>query len=482
VTASTKVSLYDRKTDKVQRAYSRFQDNAYSAHFRNDGKLIVAGDKTGAVKVFDVQSKAMLRQMRSHQGAVTQTQWSADGLHMLSGGDDKSVRCWDLGTQEEVWKNTNAHDDYVRALCSNPSVPQVWATGGYDHAVKLWDRRQSGSGSVLPPMLHDKPVENMIMTRSGTMLMAAVGNEVKVWDLIAGGKLLHTFSNHQKNISGLCLESGGARMMSCGLDGLVKVYSLRSMQVCHGLRVGAPLMSIALSPDSRKLAMGCVDGTLIVRTRAADARGAPSLDMDASSASVGAAAAVSSGTSITAQDKKFYKGAGSAVSRTADRMIDTERNERLRPYDVHLKDFNYQKALDKALHTHNPLVVVTVLEELCHRSGLTTALQGRDERTLEPLLSFAARYVAHPRYTNLVQAVTHRLVDLYAGVLGHSDSIDELFLKLFRQVRAEMSMQRKMMKVKGTLDGIISTSHLVQDGALGKRPREEVDGDRVVSE
>ena len=55
VTASTKVSLYDCASDKVLRSYTRFQDDAFSGRFRKDGKLIVAGDKSGCVKVFDVQ-------------------------------------------------------------------------------------------------------------------------------------------------------------------------------------------------------------------------------------------------------------------------------------------------------------------------------------------------------------------------------------------------------------------------------------------
>jgi UTP15 C terminal len=64
-----------------------------------------------------------------------------------------------------------------------------------------------------------------------------------------------------------------------------------------------------------------------------------------------------------------------------------------------------------------------------------------DESTLEPLLSFAARYVSHPRYASLIVAVTHKVLDLYASVLGQSDSIDELFLKLHRQVSQEKPAQ-----------------------------------------
>ena len=87
--------------------------------------------------------------------------------------------------------------------------------------------------------------------------------------------------------------------------------------------------------------------------------------------------------------------------KTDDEMIESERRIRLKPYEKQLKKFNYQKALDSALRTHNPLVVVTVLEELLRRSGLTIALSDRDETTLEPLLSFTARYVSHPRYAKL---------------------------------------------------------------------------------
>jgi U3 small nucleolar RNA-associated protein 15 len=452
VTNSTKVSLYNRKDDQVVRSYSRFQDDAYSGRFRKDGKLIIAGDKQGSVKVFDVESKAMLRQLRQHTGAVQTTIWSADGQRMISGGDDKSVKCWDLGTQELIWSDTTSHSDYVRCSCENPSMPHVFASGSYDHSVKLWDSRQK---TAVQTMSHPGPIESVVMTASGSILVAACGNKVKLWDLIGGGKLLHTFSNHQKNVSDVALESGGSRLLSVGLDGLLKIYSLKTMRVCHGMSVGTPLLSVALSSDNKKLAMGCVDGTLLIRTRRLGAPNAPFL---ASSTTNGQKL----GAPPMSNDKRFYKGAGAAVVRTADRMVESERRERLRPCDVHLKEFNYQKALDSALHTHNPLVVVTVLEELCRRSGLTTALQGRDERTLEPLLSFAARYVAHPRYASLVLVVTHRVMDLYASVLGHSDSIDELFLKLHRQVRAEIGLQRKMMRVMGTLDGIISTSHLIQ--------------------
>ena len=50
------------------------------------------------------------------------------------------------------------------------------------------------------------------------------------------------------------------------------------------------------------------------------------------------------------------------------------------------------------------------------------------------------------------------MLDLYAGVLGHSEVIDDLFCKLQRQIKAEVGFQRQVMRIMGSLDGIISVA------------------------
>lgn len=64
---------------------------------------------------------------------------------------------------------------------------------------------------------------------------------------------------------------------------------------------------------------------------------------------------------LSNRQKRFYKGAGASITKTEDTMVDSAKRDRLKPYEVQLKKFNYQQALDAALKTHNPLIVVTVL-------------------------------------------------------------------------------------------------------------------------
>lgn len=389
----------------------------------------------------------MLRQIKKHDASVRVTNWTLDGLHMLSGSDDKKIIKWDLGTQEIVWSNKYGHTDYIRSLASSPILSELFVTGGYDHKIKLWDTRQIDAIQTINLL---NPIEYCMFSRSGTLVYTASSNEVKVWDLIGGGRLLHTFSNHQKNVTCLCMDGSDSKLMSCGLDGLVKIYNMQSLQVVHGLKIGSPLSSIAVAPDNGKLVLGYVDGTLHIRSRQLKTSDLlAKLDESDENSNV---------NTSNKNYSRYFKGAGEAVEKNEDGMVETDRSIKLRPYELQLKKFNYQAALDSALKTRNPLIVITVIEELSRRSGLGIALAGRDENTLEPILSFAARYISKVKFSKLIIQVVQKILDLYGQVLNHSDAIFELFLKLQEQVKIELKFQRQIMNVMGQLDCIVNLS------------------------
>lgn len=460
ITHSTKVSLYYSNNDKQQRSYSRFTEDVYSGKFRRDGKLIVAGDRSGYIKVFDVKTKSALREIRGHNASVRGTCWSSDGLNIISCSDDKTVKRWDLGTSQLLWQSSKAeqsHRDYVRALDVSPVSSSIFASGSYDHTVSIWDSRQE---NAVCSMNHGHPIEYCLISPSGSLLMSAGSNEIKLWDILSGGRLLHTFSNHQKNVTGLCMNGSGSKLLSCGLDGFVKIFSMESLQVIHGIKYSGPCISIALTSNDSKLLVGLVDNTLVVRNRQSE---------DANSDDEEVA---KDDDRTTKRQRQFYKSAGAAIADPNEGLISVERAAKLKPYENHLKKFNYQQALDSALCTRNPVVVVTVMEELCRRNGLTIALSGRDESTLEPLLSFAAKYVSHPRYSKLVSQVTQVILDIYAPIIGQSDAIDELFLKLHQQVKLEVTFQRQVHKVMNALDGVINMSSSSRQRTLRAQQKE----------
>ena len=61
-------------------------------------------------------------------------------------------------------------------------------------------------------------------------------------------------------------------------------------------------------------------------------------------------------------------------------------------YDEALRKFDYTNALDLALGTHDPAVVLSVVDELQRRDGgLKIALRDRTEEEMEPILRFLVK-------------------------------------------------------------------------------------------
>ena len=130
--------------------------------------------------------------------------------------------------------------------------------------------------------------------------------------------------------------------------------------------------------------------------------------------------------------------------------------------------FQYQAALDAVLTTKAPPLVASMLEELAQRGALKVALSGRDEVSLEPLLSFLVKYVTVPRYASLLLDVCSALLSMYASVLGTSIVVDELFLKLRKKLREELGVQKDLVKLSGTLELMLSNALGGEQGDAGE--------------
>jgi len=319
-TASTRVVLYAGQGSAgsrgataaagggppVLRTLSRFGDKAYGASWRSDGRLVIAGSEDGVVRVFDAASRAVLRQLRGHgPRAARVARFAPDKAHALTGGDDVTVRWWDVAAGRQV-RRLDGHGDYVRAACcvgrgaggsfssaSSSSSSDLWATGGYDHTVRLWDVRD-GSGRAARVMDHGAPVEALAALPGGGALLASAGGPaVCVWDLTTAGGgagsadanpnggnngstagLLRRMANFQKTVTCLAVapRAGPARalaprLLAGSLDGHVKVFELDAFGVTAASRYPAAVLSLAISPDAAAVAVGMADGSLCVRRR-----------------------------------------------------------------------------------------------------------------------------------------------------------------------------------------------------------------------
>lgn len=372
----------------------------------------------------------------------------------------------------------------MRTAIVSPDNPSLVLSGSYDQTVRLWDARVSEGGGEVMRMQHGAPVESTLIypTGGGGVAVSAGGPIVRVWDLMMGGRGLKAVSNHQKTITSLALsmstgaegsslEGGGMRLLSAGLDGLVKVYDpARDYRVVHTMRYPSPILSLAISPEERELAVGMADGTLCVRKRDVRKAEEEARALERSAIAGGGIEALipSEPSQRTEAEEK-----SAALARGDDIRAETVRTRRLKPYDKLLKAFRYSEALDAVLRPGIPAATTfSLLLELKRRSGISAeddpsgagtdglrrALAGRDDVSLEPVLRFLVRHAGNPAYADVVCDALEVVLDLYASTLGLSPMTDSLFSRLWAKVSEEVRLQREVEGVRGGLEMLLNRS------------------------
>jgi len=460
VTTGTRVVIYNGRSQEPKRSFTRFQDKAYGGSLRPDGKLLAAGGETGVVQLFDCASRSVLRQLRGHQKPCHVTRFSPDKVHVLSGGDDVTIRWWDISEGKQVLR-LDGHSDYVRAAAVSPASEATWLSGGYDHTVKLWDVR---AGEAVMEFTHGAPVEDVAFFPSGSIAVTAGGNQLCVWDLL-GGKLLRRLSNHQKTVTSVLVSpmtgahGGAPRLLSGSLDGHVKVYELDSFKVTHASKYPAPILSLGLSPDCGLLAVGMADGNLSMRRNPRPVGAATAASGAGAVGVVGRGGGRARGkVRLTAATYRYFIRGQNEKAAKSDYVVARQRKAKLAQYDRLLRRFRYGDALDAALATRRPEVVASVLEELAARGGLRAALGGRNAAGLLPVLDHLCRYLSHPRHMRLAVDIANRILDAYASVMGLSPEVDMKLGVLREKAREEVRLQASLAALQGMLEPLLCAS------------------------
>lgn len=202
--------------------------------------------------MFDVNSRAILRTLDSHKQPVHVTKFSSsNSTQILSCSDDTTVKLWDVPSQSAI-TSFSAHTDYVRSGQVSPVNSNLILTGSYDASVRLFDARtgeceMTMGGPTSAAGSNTLPVEQVLMFPSGTIALSAAGPILRAWDLVAGGRCLRALSNHQKTVTSLAFDSRASRLLTGGLDHMVKVYDVSTYKVVHTMRYPAPILCLGVS-------------------------------------------------------------------------------------------------------------------------------------------------------------------------------------------------------------------------------------------
>jgi WD40 repeat protein len=144
-----------------------------------DGTTLAVGDKSGAVRLWDVGSRNERLHWQGHTGEVSFLVCLPDGRTWASAGADRTARIWDAATGRE--RAVFRHEEPITSLQVVPGG-EFLTTHCAKGPLHLWDVAAGVERTTLPGE------ELLASSPDGTLLAIQEDHAVMLWELRTGRK------------------------------------------------------------------------------------------------------------------------------------------------------------------------------------------------------------------------------------------------------------------------------------------------------
>lgn len=174
------IRLFDVNTGAVVKSFQGHQLAVSKTIFNPLGNLIISGSKDNTIKFWDIVSGLCIRTITSHLGEVTSVEMNSSGTLLLSSSKDNSNRLWDVRMVRPLRKlkgHQNTSKNFVRA---NFSDNNLIVGGSEDGIVYIWDQ---DTGEILQKLRGHTGVTYEAYWNVKQSMMASCSDDqtVKLW-------------------------------------------------------------------------------------------------------------------------------------------------------------------------------------------------------------------------------------------------------------------------------------------------------------
>ena len=252
--------------DESQIRLGRHNKAVKSIAFSPDGQILaVANGNT--VKLWNVNNKKGIGELRGHQADVNSIAFSPDGRKLISGSNDRTLRLWNVKTKKEVFK-LKGHTGSVQSVAFSPDGQTLVSTSN-DNTVRLWDvKNKQKIKSCIERSESD--IYSVAFSPNGHMFATATdGHTVEIYSADEKRRVRtykeHTYKEHTRDVYSIAFAPNGGTFATGSDDRTVNLWNIEgdtgkisTIFTGHSDSVN----SVTFSPDGLMLASGSKDDTI----------------------------------------------------------------------------------------------------------------------------------------------------------------------------------------------------------------------------
>lgn len=233
------------------------------------GPKLLAVARYGEVELISTETRAVVRTLTGHRGAVNALAFTADGKTLAAAAGQPAlfgeVRLWNVADGSLV-RTIKGHKDALYSVAISPDGKTL-ATGSYDQKIKLWEL---ATGKELHTLAaHNGAIFDLAFRPDGKILASASGDRtIKLWN-VATGKRVETLSQPLKEQYALAWSPDGRRLAAGGVDNRIRLWEVSDsaaettnpLLLAKFAHEGA-ILNLAFAPDGKTLLSSSDDLTL----------------------------------------------------------------------------------------------------------------------------------------------------------------------------------------------------------------------------
>nr|MCR4953091.1 caspase family protein [Treponema sp.] len=241
--------------------------NVYALDYSPDGKHLVAGYNNGSVRIWDITTGKMERDLQGHTGVVWSVAYSPDGKMVISGSADNTIKCWDADTGKLIRtlpkKGDTGHSAIVSYVTFNPSGTYI-ASGSSDKSVKFWD---ASTGQLLQTLsnTHSKTVAAISYSKTGRYVATASwDNTTKIYHAM-GGIERNLLTGHKEAVFAVQFSPDENYIATGSADKTVRIYEVETGNFLRSITgITGEVWTLSYTPDGKNIVIGASDGSVIL--------------------------------------------------------------------------------------------------------------------------------------------------------------------------------------------------------------------------